>query len=323
MRIIEPIDVTPSALLYEDFTVQPDAAPVDLSDAKRLQVSVIAINIPEDDYPQWNDSEPYEVGDRVIRGVHCWECLADNTNKDPAVSNEDPPIWLDLGLTNRWRAFDGKLGTRTENPDLISVSLALNTGIDSIGFFGVDAASVRVRVVDPFRGVIFEQTEVPVMTEAISNWHEYFFSEIEVREDFVMLDIPRAPSGALEIVLRKSGGIARVNSIIVGRAAELGVAVYGTSVSIIDFSRKTRDEFGNTRIVKRDFSKRAEFDLKIETRRVGFVQRTLAKWRAQPLVWIGDPSLESTILLGYYQNFDISISGPSVSDGTITVEGVN
>lgn len=323
MKIIEPVEVVPGSMLYEDFLVQPDSAPLLVEAAKRFQVSLIATNVEEDDYPSWDASTSYVIGDRVVRESHCWESLTDHSGTDPVAGITDPPVWLDLGFTNRWRAFDDKVGTLTENPDFINMSLALGTGIDSIGFFGVDAASVSVKVVDPFRGVVFEQTEIPVKTDSISNWYEYFFNEVEVREDFVMLDIPRTPSGAIEIILRKPGGIARIGSLVVGRAAELGVAIYGTKVSIVDFSRKDRDIFGNTIVAQRDFSKRAEFDLRIDTHRIGFVQRVLAKWRAKPVVWIGDPGMESTILLGYYRDFDISISGPSISDGTITVEGVN
>lgn len=323
MKIIEPVSVVPGSILYEDFLLQPDSQQLLVEEAKRFQVSLVATNVDEDDYPEWSAAEAYEIGDKVVRASHCWECLADHSGSDPAAVHAEPPKWLDLGLTNRWRAFDDKVGTFTTNAEFISMSLALSTGIDSIGFFGVDAASVSVRVVDPFRGVVFEQTEVPVKTDGISNWYEYFFNEVESREDFVMLDIPRSPSGALEITLRKPAGIAKIGSLIVGRVADLGTAVYGTKIGIVDFSRKDRDRFGNTIIVQRDFSKRAEFDIRINTSRVGFVQRALAKWRARPVVWIGEQSIESTIILGYYRNFDISISGPSISDGTITVEGVN
>lgn len=36
----------------------------------------------------------------------------------------------------------------------------------------------------------------------------------------------------------------------------------------------------------------------------------------------GAEGYESTVLFGYYRDFSISISGPSVSDATITVEGL-
>lgn len=323
MRIIEPLDIGPSELLYGDFLVRPNADPLLVEQAKRLQVSVAATNVPENDHPEWAAGTAYAVGARVIRGGHRWECLVAHSGVDPLTDASTPPKWLDLGFTNRWRAFDDKIGTYTEHPERIDFSLSLGSSVDGIGFFGVDAASVVVKVIDPYRGVVFERTEVTVSTDRVDNWHAYFFNEVEARQDFVMLDIPRTPFGAVEVSVKKPAGIARIGSLVVGRVAELGIAIYGTSIGIVDYSRKDRDAFGNSIVLQRDFSKRAEFDVQIETRRVSFVQRTLAKWRARPLVWIGEAMMEETLLLGYYRDFDITISGPTMSDGTITVEGLN
>lgn len=115
---------------------------------------------------------------------------------------------------------------------------------------------------------------------------------------------------------------AAVGELVIGRQVELGVALYGTGVGIIDYSRKSTDEFGVITVVKRDYSKRCEFDVAVDTELVGYVQRTFAGIRARPVVWIGDESQEATLVYGYYRDFSISISTPSFSDATITVEGL-
>ncbi|HFL2185791.1 TPA: hypothetical protein ACG3DQ_000770 [Pseudomonas putida] len=106
------------------------------------------------------------------------------------------------------------------------------------------------------------------------------------------------------------------------KAAVLGEALYGTSVGITDYSRKERDTFGNMGIVERGYSKRADFDVIVQTSTVSQVQRLLSKYRAKPLVWIGEASFQSTILYGYYKEFNLVISGPTVSDCSISVEGL-
>ncbi|CAB5555439.1 Uncharacterised protein [Pseudomonas putida] len=52
------------------------------------------------------------------------------------------------------------------------------------------------------------------------------------------------------------------------------------------------------------------------------MRRLLAELRATPVVWIGEESYEATILFGFYKDFQIVFSGPTVSDCSITVEGV-
>lgn len=75
-------------------------------------------------------------------------------------------------------------------------------------------------------------------------------------------------------------------------------------------------------IVERGYSKRADFDVIVQTNMVSQVQRLLSKYRAKPLVWIGEASFQSTILYGYYKEFNLVISGPTASDCSISVEGL-
>jgi len=110
---------------------------------------------------------------------------------------------------------------------------------------------------------------------------------------------------------------------VLGQTSTLGVALYGTSIRLRDFSRKERDDFGNFVIQERDFSKVAEFDVAVDTANISAVQRTVAQYRAKPVVWIGEAAYESTIIYGFCTDFGVSISGPTISDPTFSVEGLN
>jgi hypothetical protein len=218
--------------------------------------------------------------------------------------------------------FDDKIGTVTTNPESISLTIAPGRSVDSLAFFGLDAASLYVRVVDPYQGIVYESSVSPVSTDGINDWYDYFFSPVEVNEDFVLLGVPLGGYGSVEIIIAKPGGIAQVGALILGKTAVLGEALYGTSVGITDYSRKERDDFGNMVIVERGYSKRADFDVSVQTSMVSRVQRLLSKYRAKPLVWIGEATYQSTILYGYYKEFNLVISGPTVSDCSISVEGL-
>ncbi|MBS6039756.1 hypothetical protein [Pseudomonas sp.] len=322
MRIIEPVEITPSMAVMEAFLVEPNAESLVAQVGQAFQVASMLTNVPEVDNPLWVSTTSYAVGDAVMLGHRNYEALVANSNKSPAGKPTDPPTWLDLGPTNRWRMFDDKIGTVTTNPESISLTIAPGRAVDSLAFFGLDAASLYVRVVDPYQGIVYESNVSPVSTDGINDWYDYFFSPVEVNEDFVLLDVPVGSYGSIDITVAKPSGIARVGALILGKAAVLGEALYGTSVGITDYSRKERDDFGNTVIVERDYSKRAEFDVMVPTSMISQVQRLLSKYRAKPLVWIGEASYQSTILYGYYKEFNLVISGPTASDCSISVEGL-
>lgn len=330
MKVIQPVIITPDTMEAAPFMVLPEPREELVVQADEdYQVFPLHINIPEDDYPLWASATAYEKGAYVMWKHHIYRAAAANTGVEPGaeVKPEDDdgtwfPKWVDYGLTNRWRMFDEKIGTSTTAEDAIVFTITPSSPVDSAAFFGVDAAAVTVTVFDPATGVVASKQTAPVITDNITDWYAYFFSPIELREDFVLSGLPASNYYALEVRLEKPGGTVKAGAVVMGRTEEIGDALHGSSVGIIDYSRKERDTFGNAIIVERGFSKRADFDVSVQTPRIGQIQRFLARNRAKPLVWIGEETMEATILYGYYRDFSIVISGPTVSDCTISVEGL-
>ncbi len=295
MRIIKPVAVTPAILTTS--------------------------SVPEDDYPAWDVTAPYVVGDRRTYNHRNYEALVAHTGANPETDTSDPPKWLDLGATNRWRMFDDKVGSLTEQTGSIAVELQPGAVINSVALFNLLGRSATVTLTDPVDGIVYQRT-VSLVDAGVSDWYEWFFLPIGRQTDFVLLDLPAYGTATLSVTIDNASDTAAVGHLVMGRQAELGVAVYGSGVGITDYSRKETDTFGNSVVVERSFSKRAEFDVVVDTPQIGRVQRLLASLRAQPVVWIGAEGYESTFLFGYYRDFQISISGPSVSDASITVEGL-
>jgi hypothetical protein len=295
MRIIKPVEITPAILTSS--------------------------NVPETDYAAWSAATAYAVGDKVTYNHRNYEALVAHTGANPETDTSDPPKWLDLGADNRWRMFDDKVGSLTEQTGSIAVELQPGAVINSVALFNLLGRSATVTLTDPSEGVVYQRT-VSLVDAGVSDWYEWFFSPIGRQTDFVLLDLPAYGTATLSVTIDNASDTAAVGHLVMGRQAELGVAVYGSGVGITDYSRKETDTFGNSVVVERSFSKRAEFDVVVETPQIGRVQRLLASLRAQPVVWIGAEGYESTFLFGYYRDFQISISGPSVSDASITVEGL-
>lgn len=293
MKIINPIDVTETILLDS--------------------------SVDEDDYAAWDGAVSYLVGDRRIRSHRIYEALVAHAGVDPAT--DSGATWLDLGATNRWRMFDARIGTRTEQAESIGVTLRPGTVINALALFNLQGRTVTVTMTDPVEGEVYRR-EVSLVDPAVSNWYDWLFAVLGRKSDVVLLDLPAYGTADLSVTVTAGSGTAACGHLVAGAQVEIGVALYGTGVGITDYSRKEVDAFGSYIVVERAFSKRADFDVSLETARVSAIQRLLSSIRARPVVWVGDASYEATVLFGFFKDFSISISGPSVSDGTITIEGL-
>jgi len=287
------------------------------------ETNLIASNIVEDDHDDWLVGTTYAAAARVIYENKRYESIAgSNMGNQPDIT---PLKWLLLGATNRYRAFDKLLSDQAERADVITYRIDHGSmGLNSIALFNLDAATVRIEVTDDTDGLVYDKTYPLIDNTGITNWSDYFFAPVGMTaKEMVATDIPPYGTAETTITITKTGSTAKVGQVVLGRVNTLGVTVFGSTVSIEDYSRKERDAFGNAIIVERAFSQLVDYDVKIVTTDTRRIQNTLAGFRTTPLVWLGseDTSYGATIY-GYYRRFDIILSSPTLSDASIEVEGL-
>lgn len=296
-------------------------APLAITDA-RLTSSDVA----ENDHPEYAAGTTYADGDRVIvtdTGVHrIYESLqGSNTgNYPPDEDDVEPPVWwLNLGPTNRWKMFDGGTGTVTTQAASLTVELLPGSIVDAVALFGLGGASANVTVTDPTDGEVYNKTVTLIDNSAIDDYYDWFFAPIETRANVVLLDLP--PYGTATIAVTVTGATARCALAVIGKRRDLGMPMFGSAIGIIDYSRKDVDEFGNFMITERRFGYRPSFDVWVDTSKVAAILRTLAGYRATPVVWAGSDSDED-LVFGYYRDFTIVRQNAVKSDLSIDVEGL-
>lgn len=323
MRIIEPIAIDPGTPLLEygslslDFIEQVYAVADPLGDPTAL----INTNVPEDDYDVWAAGS-FDEGDRVLFEHKVYEALSTTTAQPDVGAVADPPSWLCVGVANRWKMFDEIISTQTTNPAIISVTIDPGAIVNALALFGLSGSEVTVTMNDSVEGVVFNETRPLQDNTAVTNWYGYFFEEIVQIEEAVFLDLPSYGTATVDISIVAGSETAKCGELVLGKQRELGVANFGTSVGIQSYSVKTTDDFGNTVITPRAFAKRADYDVSIDTNKIAGVQKLLASIRDVPIVYIGDEDRPETIVYGFYRNFDIVLSTPSISDCSLEVEGL-
>ena len=283
-------------------------------------------NVPENDYAEWNVATAYTVGNRVILlSTHrIYEAVGSSTGVNPAT--DDGTNWLNIGATNRWKAFDQKISDPVTQLDNISYTL---TDADStptaVALFGLKGVTATVTVTDAVEGVVYSQTNSLLDSDEIFDWFSYFFEEITYVSTTLFTGIPPYRGATITVtVTEDTGETAQLGQLVFGYLTELGVTTYGTAISIQDFSRKETDAFGNFIVVQRAFANLVDFDVRLPTQTAGRVRRILAEYRATPIVYVGNENSSfGTIVYGFYRNFDITLDTPSLSFAAIEVEGLS
>ncbi len=279
--------------------------------------------VPETDHAEWVAGTAYSIGQKVIRLTthRIYEAITASTGKTP---ESNPTDWLDLGATNRWRMFDRKVGTASTRTGSMEYVLAPGQLITALAFLELSAESVRVTFTDPVEGVVYNQTRTLTGALEGSGWYSYFFDPVRRRTYAIFDGLPSYRSATITVTIHGlSGETVACGVCLLGSMASFAQAVrYGASAGIIDYSRKTFDDWGNIQVTERAYSKRASWQLLISNSDLDRLQKVLARLRATPALYLGSDLYEATIIYGIYRDFDTTITYPHHSECSIELEGL-
>jgi hypothetical protein len=220
--------------------------------------------------------------------------------------------------------FDIALGSGTVNSGSINVTVTPSTVCNSVVLFNVDGATAQLIVRTSGGTIVYDQTVSLADYGDLNSYFNYYFLPIAETgaSELAFIDIPNYSGASFQLIIDAGGGTATCGEMIIGQKSALAVTNFGTSVGIKDYSVKTIDDFGNVTITTRPYSKRADYDITVETAQVSQFTKFLASIRSTPAVYIGDPLRGETIVLGYYRDFSVVLSNPSISECSMSVEGL-
>lgn len=292
--------------------------PLALTDSK-----LVSSDVPETDHAAWSSATTYALGAFVIlTSTHrIYQSLqASNTNKNPAT---EPLWWADIGPTNRWAAWDTSNSTQTAQATSISYRVTPGQAVTAVAALNlVGASSVRVRVIDPTYGTVYDKTVDVTSLPTSPAWWAWFFGSRSIPTVALLLDLPAYPNADIRIDLAGGASLA-VGVIVVGQAKEVGVAVErGARLGITDYSRKETNQYGDAVLVQRAYAKRASFSMRLPRDDVDSVINLLSYLRAVPALWIGSEAYGSSVVYGFYKTFDITIAYALFSDCNLEIEGL-
>lgn len=283
--------------------------PVTINDS-----TLTSSTVPETDYSAWTTTT-YAAGANVIRGHRRFRSLqGSNTNHDPLLDDQDAPVWwVDMGPTNQYAMFDDSVGTSTTAVDEVEVVLAPGR-VDSLALLDVEAELVQVTMtVDG--DIVYQKTQSTYGTgQAITNLYLYFTARIGRRSVLLFMDLPRYPNGIVTITATAAAGeTVAIGTMKIGQQFFIGSTEAGVKAGITDYSKVDTDEFGNRKVIRRNYAKRNSMQLQLANELVDFVFKTLADLRGVPIVWIASTRFDCLVTFGIYTEFEIDIAYFNIS----------
>lgn len=290
-------------------------------------------------YSEWSSATTYSLGQIVVVGTYTGTNIVDitnsgtyksltnsNLNNNPITS---PTSWVRIGPTNQFAVFDNVISSSTvKDSDIVFV--VKSASVDSVAVLNSVANKISFTVSDASYSETFLYNIAHTRTTQLNgsdsiDWFSYFFFDEYVQKtQAIYLDIPQVTNGIVSIKISGTVNVT-AGSFIEGQVKLLGATQYGASAGITDYSKKEVDEFGNTVLVVRNYSKRMQAKMFLSNSNLNTVQRILYSIRATPVLWIAsdDSQLEEPmIVMGYYKDFDTEIAYPAHSLCNLTIEGL-
>ncbi|NHZ78824.1 hypothetical protein F2P44_05955 [Massilia sp. CCM 8695] len=272
----------------------------------------------------WNPATSYGAGAVVIRTTTHMKYERVAAGASATLPENDSVNWLPAGPTNKWAMFDRKIGTTTKAGASLTVVMRPG-GISGLGMLELIGREAIVTLRDAPGGKVVYNRTINLDGTLITSVYDWFFLDYEQLSDFVLTDLPQHYSaGELSVQLKGTTGVA-VGVLQVGQVLAIGRTTGGSTVGIIDYSRKEKDRFGNFDVVEGAFSKRGTLQVVTEASEFNKLFRSLAALRAIPCIYIGTDQIgfEPMINYGFYKDFSMVVAYPHHHLCNLEIEGLS
>jgi hypothetical protein len=272
----------------------------------------------------WNAATAYALGNRVYLAANHMvyeRIIAGTTATSPDV---DTTNWAPAGPTNKFAMLDDSVGTVTTvaSPLTVVIRPGQCSGLSALELAG---AQMAVTVKDGPGGTAVKTYTVNLDDTIIEDVYDWFFQPYVQRTEVHLTDLPDQFMDP-EVTFSVTGtGNVSCGALKVGPIYNIGGTLAGASIRIVDYSKKTVDQFGIVTITERVFSK--QLTLKVIADMVIFdrVFRLLASLRARPAVYIAstDTRFAPLATLGFPSDWSIDVPFPAGLYCNLTIEGLS
>lgn len=291
--------------------------PMDVPDA-----ALVSSTVPEADAPPWAAGTTYALGALVMLAHSVYESgAAGNVGNNPA---ERPDLWTRVRATNRWRCLDRGNNARTAQASGIGYVFAPGIAVGMVSAVGlVNCASVRVRLIDPIYGTVWDQTQYPGPQPLLPDPWEWAFGEWAQGKTLALFTgLPAFPQAGLYIDLVGGPDLA-VGHLLYGQPRLWGMGVsWGVRLGRAMYSKVEANKYGDLELLQRPTAKRPSFEVLLPHEQLDPLMDYLDTIDAQVCQFVITDQWECMTLVGVVQSADVQLSNSAFSTLNVELLGV-
>lgn len=276
-------------------------------------------------YPAYDTGSSCGIGGIVsdLTGHMLYESLV-SANTGNALT--DATKWLPTVPTNPWQMFDRKIGTATELQASPITVVAKPGPVQGFALMGLVGPSATVTMKSATSGTVVFSATKDLDGTPISDVYDWLFMERVQLSDWVVTGLPvHHFDPEITVSVTSTAGAVACGVCHFGLVTDLGDAQYGAKAGILDWSKKTRDAFGNYDVTPGAYSKRCTLSLMTEKADFAKIHRFLASLSGSLNVFIGTEAdgYEPLTVYGFPKSFEIDVAYPTKHLCALEIEGVN
>jgi hypothetical protein len=274
-----------------------------------LDAQLESSTVPEADAPLWDTGATYALGAQaMLTATHAVyeSAAAGNQGNNPATS---PDKWTRVRATNRWRCLDRSNSARTAQASNINYVFAPGIAVAHVSAIGlVNCNSLRVRLIDPTYGTVFDKTVYPGPLPVMPDPWEWAWGEWTNGKTMAhFADLPAYPNAKLHIDLVGGPDLA-VGNLMHGQPQSFGEGVtYGARLGRAMYSKLEVNKYGDMDLLQRPTARRPSFDVVLRESELDAVMDFLDTIDAQVCLFVLSNRWESATLVGVLQQSDIRL----------------
>lgn len=227
------------------------------------------------------------------------------------VTNET--YWARADSTNKWRMFDSSSSSQSIKADSMVVELRPTGRFNALYLGNINCASVQVEVRDSTGTLQYDETYSGIAMNWDVSFYSWYFDAIDRITDLFISDLPNLLNPRITVTFTDTGGTVQCGACIPNAMREIGATQYGMTVGIKDYSIKERDDYGNSKLIERAYSRTCTALVMVDNDDVDAIVNILASYRATAIIYSGADSFGSSLIFGWFNDFHNEIAYPSHS----------
>jgi len=283
-----------------------------------IDITSYTTNVPENDYPEFSLATTYAFGARVIIASqhNVYESIAGGNVGHQPTNGATDANWYYVGKTNAYKAIDDKVSTQTVSTSTITFEFPTlkSTALASLN---MQCTSIKVEALNG-TDVVYTETKSG-RTRNTNEWYSYFFGEF-IYQKLFLFEHQYNPSGTYRVTI--TGNDNKVGVMLRGNVKNFGCTLWNPSITPIDYSKYTIDQWGETYLKEGNFRLVARGDVVINTNQLSIVLDTILERRGKLSLYIPTTVLNFPAVYGYVREPQLVWQSKEKSVYTLDVQGV-